>query len=232
MEPSCSSCHGFSGQGERVDTPRLAGQKAEYLEKTLLAYKNGVRANDIYSRMRFIASKLIQRCERMRLLVRRSEIEGTLSASPSKSYTHRAMVLGLLGNGTSRLTTFSWAETPWPHSKRSGSWADRSPSRTTAASSGAAICLPGRSHRRHELRHHHPHSGRDRLIASMPHSSHRDESIRRRPMQPLISALREMGVECCSTRGNGLAPLIVKGPNKGPETHIPGTSVPSSSLRC
>ncbi len=58
MEPSCSSCHGFSGQGERVDTPRLAGQKAEYLEKTLLAYKNGVRANDIYSRMRFIASKL------------------------------------------------------------------------------------------------------------------------------------------------------------------------------
>jgi cytochrome c553 len=58
MEPACSSCHGGSGQGEKVDTPRLAGQKAEYLEKTLLAYKNGSRANDIYSRMRLIASKL------------------------------------------------------------------------------------------------------------------------------------------------------------------------------
>lgn len=58
MEPACSSCHGGSGQGEKVDTPRLAGQKAEYLEKTLLAYKSGARANDIYSRMRLIASKL------------------------------------------------------------------------------------------------------------------------------------------------------------------------------
>ena len=58
MEPSCSSCHGYSGQGEKVDTPRLAGQKADYLEKTLLAYKSGVRGNDIYSRMRLIASKL------------------------------------------------------------------------------------------------------------------------------------------------------------------------------
>lgn len=58
MEPACSSCHGGSGQGEKVDTPRLAGQKAEYLEKTLLAYKNGTRANDIYSRMRLIGAKL------------------------------------------------------------------------------------------------------------------------------------------------------------------------------
>ena len=58
MEPACSSCHGGSGQGEKVDTPSLAGQKAEYLEKTLLAYKTGARANDIYSRMRLIASKL------------------------------------------------------------------------------------------------------------------------------------------------------------------------------
>ena len=58
MEPSCSSCHGYSGQGEKVDTPGLAGQKADYLEKTLIAYKSGVRANDIYSRMRLIASKL------------------------------------------------------------------------------------------------------------------------------------------------------------------------------
>jgi len=61
MEPSCSSCHGFSGQGEKVDTPRLAGQNADYLEKTLLAYKSGVRANDIYSRMRLIASKLSEK---------------------------------------------------------------------------------------------------------------------------------------------------------------------------
>lgn len=58
MEPPCSVCHGVSGQGEKVDTPRLAGQKAAYLEKTLRAYKTGARANDIYHRMRLIAEKL------------------------------------------------------------------------------------------------------------------------------------------------------------------------------
>jgi cytochrome c553 len=58
MEPACSSCHGAGGQGEKVDTPRLAGQSAAYLEATLLAYKSGQRANDIYSRMRLIAGKL------------------------------------------------------------------------------------------------------------------------------------------------------------------------------
>jgi 3-phosphoshikimate 1-carboxyvinyltransferase len=49
-----------------------------------------------------------------------------------------------------------------------------------------------------------------------------DESIRRRPMQPLIDALNQLGVECHSTRGKGLAPLIVKGPNIGTKVSIPG----------
>jgi 3-phosphoshikimate 1-carboxyvinyltransferase len=49
-----------------------------------------------------------------------------------------------------------------------------------------------------------------------------DESVRRRPMQPLIDALEMLGVRCESTRGNGLAPLIVKGPNLGRRTEIRG----------
>jgi len=58
MKPPCSSCHGGRGQGDVVDTPRLAGQKTAYLEQTLLAYKHGERANDVYGRMRLIAGKL------------------------------------------------------------------------------------------------------------------------------------------------------------------------------
>ena len=38
--------------------PRLAGQKADYLEQTLSAYKFGERHNDVYGRMRDIAKKL------------------------------------------------------------------------------------------------------------------------------------------------------------------------------
>jgi 3-phosphoshikimate 1-carboxyvinyltransferase len=37
-----------------------------------------------------------------------------------------------------------------------------------------------------------------------------DLSIRRRPMQPLLDALRQLGVEAQSSRGNGCAPVIVK----------------------
>ncbi|MBE0471714.1 MAG: cytochrome c4 [Methyloprofundus sp.] len=56
--PPCFVCHESSGKGQKIDTPALAGQQAEYTETTLLAYKNGTRHNDIYSRMRIIAKQL------------------------------------------------------------------------------------------------------------------------------------------------------------------------------
>ncbi len=56
--PPCSVCHGTDGQGEKMDIPALAGQQSEYLRKTLMDYKQGERHNDIYSRMRLIASQL------------------------------------------------------------------------------------------------------------------------------------------------------------------------------
>ncbi|MDD1767294.1 MAG: 3-phosphoshikimate 1-carboxyvinyltransferase, partial [Methanomassiliicoccales archaeon] len=39
----------------------------------------------------------------MRLVVRSSSIDGIVPSSPSKSYTHRAMVLALLADGSSTL---------------------------------------------------------------------------------------------------------------------------------
>jgi cytochrome c553 len=56
--PPCFVCHGGKGQGEKMDIPALAGQQADYFVKTLMAYKNGQRHNDIYSRMRLIAKQL------------------------------------------------------------------------------------------------------------------------------------------------------------------------------
>jgi 3-phosphoshikimate 1-carboxyvinyltransferase len=35
--------------------------------------------------------------------VKKSEISGTVCAPPSKSYTHRAIVCGLLSSGTTRI---------------------------------------------------------------------------------------------------------------------------------
>jgi len=56
--PPCFVCHGSKGQGEKMDIPALAGQQADYFAKTLAAYKNGKRHNDIYSRMHLIAQQL------------------------------------------------------------------------------------------------------------------------------------------------------------------------------
>jgi 3-phosphoshikimate 1-carboxyvinyltransferase len=50
-----------------------------------------------------------------------------------------------------------------------------------------------------------------------------DSSIRRRPMQPLLDALGQLGVSACSSRANGCAPVIVKtGGMKGGRSAIRG----------
>ncbi|MCI0600457.1 MAG: cytochrome c4, partial [Beijerinckiaceae bacterium] len=55
--PGCASCHGAHAGGP-IETPTLAGQRQEYLLAQLNAFAKGERRNDIYTRMRAIASKL------------------------------------------------------------------------------------------------------------------------------------------------------------------------------
>lgn len=51
-----------------------------------------------------------------------------------------------------------------------------------------------------------------------------DESIRKRPMQPLLLALRQLGINCFSTRKNDRAPIIVQGGGiKGKDVTIDGS---------
>lgn len=47
-----------------------------------------------------------------------------------------------------------------------------------------------------------------------------DQSIRNRPVENLLAALRDLGAEAYSTRGNGKAPFLVRGPIKGGKTSI------------
>ncbi|MBF6057368.1 cytochrome c4 [Thiomicrorhabdus sp. HH1] len=46
MITPCASCHGAHGEGKDI-TPALAGQTPEYFVRTMHAYKNGHRTNDI-----------------------------------------------------------------------------------------------------------------------------------------------------------------------------------------
>lgn len=51
-----------------------------------------------------------------------------------------------------------------------------------------------------------------------------DYQICRRPVQPLIEALNDLGAQVFSTRNAGVAPLVIKGPLKGGRTKLPGVN--------
>lgn len=57
--PACSGCHGPKGSGNAPAMfPRVGGQYAAYIDKTLHDFKAGERANDMNAMMRAVAQKL------------------------------------------------------------------------------------------------------------------------------------------------------------------------------
>jgi len=144
----------------------------------------------------------------------KSDLYGKVKAPSSKSYTHRAVVLSSLASGRSRVNKPLLARDTIATIKACqalGSSIDRkenylyiegNPNLKTpddiinVENSGTTMRLIT-------------------AIASLIPKGYSiitgDESIRSRPMQPLISALSSLGVECYSSRQNGLPPIIVKG---------------------
>jgi cytochrome c553 len=57
--PACAGCHGPSGAGLSVQYPRLDGQHADYVEAQLVAFRGGVRHNNMA--MTGVAAKLNDR---------------------------------------------------------------------------------------------------------------------------------------------------------------------------
>jgi cytochrome c553 len=53
----CESCHA-RGSGGPIEAPVLWGQQSEYVYAQLTAFAAGKRRNDVYRRMRDIASRL------------------------------------------------------------------------------------------------------------------------------------------------------------------------------
>lgn len=50
---ACMACHGPAGAGLMPKYPRLAGQKAKYIEAQLLAFKSGARENSVMQPIAF-----------------------------------------------------------------------------------------------------------------------------------------------------------------------------------
>jgi cytochrome c553 len=54
--PPCSACHGPGGY--KLGAPALQGQHADYIERQLAAFAQGIRQNDIFEQMCMITEQL------------------------------------------------------------------------------------------------------------------------------------------------------------------------------
>ena len=137
-------------------------------------------------------------------------LQGTVAAPPSKSITHRAIILASLGEGRSRI---------------------RNPLLSgDTRSTLKAASLMGAVHREGEVLTIDPdlHQATDVINADNSGTTARlfssvcallpgyavitgDESLRSRPMEPIIRAVRQLGGKAFSTEGNGHLPAVFGG---------------------
>lgn len=155
-----------------------------------------------------------------------SEIGGVVKAPPSKSYSHRAVILASLANGTSKLYDMLYSE-------------DTLASIRVCEALGAKItkkddCLEvigtgGRLHNSSQSPIDLANSGTTlRLMTSVSALSDNevtltgDDSLKTRPMGLLMDALMPLGVETESLNDNEKAPILIKPGYLGGETNIMG----------
>ena len=155
-----------------------------------------------------------------------SKIGGVVKAPPSKSYSHRAVILASLAKGTSKLYDMLYSE-------------DTLASIRVCEALGAQInrnddCLEvigtgGKLHNSSTDPIDLANSGTTlRLMTSVSALSDNevvltgDESLQTRPMGLLMDALMPLGVETESLKGNEKAPILIKPGYVGGDTNIYG----------
>ena len=156
-----------------------------------------------------------------------SNIGGVVKAPPSKSYSHRAVILASLANGTSKLYDMLYSE-------------DTLASINVCMSLGAKITKTdeylevmgtgGKLHNSSKNPIDLANSGTTlRLMTSVSALSDNDviltgdESLQTRPMDLLMESVKSLGVTAESLKDNGKAPILIKPGYAGCETNISGS---------
>ena len=160
----------------------------------------------------------------MRLRAKPSSLSGRIAASPSKSYTHRAILLAALSGGPSQVRRALFAEdteATLEGIEAFGAHVAREDGRLTITSE--PFHPPDREV---DARN----SGTTlRLLTGVaatldgPTVLTGDVSLRKRPMGPLLDALEALGARGRSLHGDGCAPVRIAGPLAGGEVSIAGS---------
>ena len=151
----------------------------------------------------------------MIIVEKTDKIKGNIYAPPSKSYTHRAVICASLSDGISEI-------------KNPLNSADCLSSVHGARMLGAHINTEDENKWIVEGNNDNPKTPDNIIdignsgttlriltgISSQIPNGYAvltgDESIRKRPMQPLLDALKQLGIEAFSSKMDGTAPIIVK----------------------
>ena len=158
---------------------------------------------------------------------KKEEIKGSIKAPPSKSYTHRAFIAAALAEGESILKDPLYSEdtiASLEACEQLGALFQRYDDKCIVQGTAGYIKTPDNVI-------NVKNSGTTlRILSSIaaiiPKANYTiftgDESLRKRPMQHLIEALTNLGVNIHSSQTNGKPPIIIKGGLPGGQTNIKG----------
>lgn len=161
----------------------------------------------------------------MRFSIDSSKVQGELAAPTSKSYTHRAIIVGALSNeciirrpllSADTLATVAACE-------KFGAKIELINGDLHITGIKGKPCVPDDVI---DVKNSGTTLRLMTAISSLADGATvltGDSSIRGRPNQPLIDALNKLNVEVFSTRNNGCAPIVVKGRLKGSTAEIDGS---------
>ena len=153
-----------------------------------------------------------------------SEVEGTVKAPPSKSYTHRAILAGGLAESVTIRDPLDSADTHASRRAATGFGASITPTDDGLSIDGCAgvpTVPPDVINCENSGTTMRLATGIAGLVDGISILTG-DESLRSRPQGPLLAALTDLGARAKSATGDGTAPLVIEGPISGDRVSIPG----------
>jgi 3-phosphoshikimate 1-carboxyvinyltransferase len=157
--------------------------------------------------------------------VERSLISGEVYAPPSKSYTHRAILITALGAGGKVLRPLLSADTlaTVSASEAFGARIRKEPQKNDLSIEGVRD-LPQTPEDVIDVLNSGTTLRFCSAVAALTAGAvlTGDSSIRTRPNGPLLSSLSELGADAFSIKNNGKAPLVIRGKMLGGTAHLQG----------
>lgn len=158
----------------------------------------------------------------MKCKVEKSTISGLITCPPNKSYSHRAVFMAALAGKGSKIDNLLLSEDTKATIRACESFG----ARFSYKENGIEVIKQIGEEKIHDIVDAGNSGTTIRIAIALASTFSKkitltgDESLKKRPMQPLLDSLEELGAKCNSNEGR--PPVQIKGRIKGGKTSIPG----------